>query len=123
MMTQQEKIIKSYWANKIEEKQQESFIKNYVNNIKIDKCFFANGKQIKNFKLDVENNRFILRYSLKGNNLKYYMSLLNTSFLFYNNCLMALNDNCWFDYKNGILKENIINDLKVKDEMKGGLKE
>ena len=110
-------IIKSYWANKTEEIQQESFIKDYLKHIKINKCFFANGKQIKKFKLDFENNRFILRYSLKGNNLKYFMSLLNTGFLFYNNCLMALNDKCFLDWKNGILKENIIKDLK------GGIKE
>ena len=105
-------IIKGYWANKIEEKQQEELIKDYLKNNKITK-FNINDKNIKNFKVTFGTfDRFRIDYSLKGNNLKYYVNLLNTDFLFYNNTIKALWDKHWLDYKGCILKEDVIGGLK-----------
>ena len=100
-------IIKSYWSNEKEGKQQESFIKNYLKNKKI-KRFFISDKEINNFKIVFDDaGRFNILYSLKGNNLKYYVGLLNSSFLFYGDYIKVLLDKDWLNYKNGILKEVI----------------
>lgn len=98
-------IIKSYWGNKKEEKQKEMFIKNYLKRVEI-KRFFISDKQIKGFKIFVnDKGNFQINYSLKGRNLKYYVNLLNSSFLFFNDYVKVLYNNDWEDYDKGILKE------------------
>lgn len=105
-------IIKGYWGDKAEEYQQEELIKDYLKNNKITK-FNIEDKDIKNFKISFGNfGRFRVDYSLRGNNLKYYVNLLNSSFLFYNNTIKVLWDKHWWDYKKGILKDVIIKELK-----------
>ena len=103
-------IIKSYWANKTEEIQKEAEIKDYLKNNEI-KQFNIDDKNLKNFKIVFEKERFKVLYSLKGNNLKYYVNLLNSSFLFYNNTIKVLWDKHFIDYKNNILEENILKEL------------
>ena len=61
-------------------------------------------KEIKNFKISFIDDRFKINYSLKGDNLKYYVSLLNSSFLIENDFIKVLYDKDWLDYKKEILK-------------------
>ena len=97
-------IVKSYWSNKEEGKQKEKFIKNYLKGKYINR-FFISDKEIKNFEINFTDGHFTINYSLKGKNLKYYISLLNSSLLFYGNYVKVLYDKDWEDYEKGILKE------------------
>lgn len=96
-------LIRANWDNAKHRKQSVSFVKNYFKNKEV-KRFFINDKQVKNFKIAFEEDNFVIYYSLKGNNLKYYCSLLNRSFLFYDDFVKALWDKDWENFDEGILK-------------------
>lgn len=102
------KIISSYWASTKEQEISESVFLNHVQNFKIEKVFIG-FKQIKNFKIEFENGRMILRYALvKNASLKYYANLLNHSIAVKENTAVFLNDKNWADYKKQLLNENTL---------------
>ena len=95
-------IIKSVWDSE-KEKELSLKIKEFLKNREIKK-FYYSDREIKNFKISFENNLFKINYSLKGLNLKYYVSLLNSSFLIENDFIKVLFDKDWLNYKEGLLK-------------------
>ena len=103
------KIIKSYWANKEEEINSETKFSQHIEKQEIKKVFIG-FKQIKNFKIETENGRMILRYALvKNARLKYYCNFLNHSIALNNNTAVFLQDKNWKDYKNGTITQETIN--------------
>ncbi len=103
------KIINSYWANKEEEIKSETEFSQHIKKQEIKKVFIG-FKEIKNFKVEIENERMILRYALvKNARLKYYCNFLNHSIALNNNTAVFLQDKNWIDYKNRILNKETIN--------------
>ena len=94
------KVIKGVWDLEKEIKLTGE-IKEYIQNKNIER-FFISDREIKNFKILFEDNRFKIIYSLKGNNLKYYVSLLNSSFLIGKDFIKVLWDKDWLDWDKGI---------------------
>lgn len=109
-------ILKPYWSNKQEKEQKELFIREYIRNNPIY-YFNIDDREIKNFNIDLSNGVFTINYSLKGNNLKYYVSLTDSSFLIFGNKIKVLWDRHFLNYDKEILKEEVLK------EMKGGKKE
>ena len=108
------KIISSYWASKNEEEISENAFSEHVKKFEL-KTVFIGFKQIKNFKIEIENGRMILRYALvKNASLKYYCNLLNHSIALNEETAVFLQDKNWIDYKNQILNEETKNLLKWK---------
>ena len=94
--------IKAVWDFK-KEKDLSRKIKEFIKDKEI-KRFFMSDNEIKNFKISFIDDRFKINYALKGNNLKYYVSLLNSSFLIEKDFIKVLYNKDWLDYKKGILK-------------------
>ena len=102
-------IISSYWGNKKEQEISENAFLDHVKKFDL-KTVFIGFKQIKNFKIEIENERMILRYALvKNARLKYYCNFLNHSIALNNNTAVFLQDKNWIDYKNRILNKETIN--------------
>ena len=102
-------IIKSYWGNKREQEISENMFFNHINKFEL-KTVFIGFKQIKNFKIEIEKDRMILRYALvKNASLKYYVNLLNHSMVVNNETVVFLQDKNWIDYKNQILNRETLN--------------
>lgn len=102
-------IVKSYWGCKLEQKISENQFLNHINNFEIKNVFIA-FKKIENFKITIENDRMIIKYSLRKNStLKYYCNLLNHSIALKENTAIFLQDANWHDYKNQILNQKTIN--------------
>lgn len=111
-------IINSYWSNETQGIESESKINEYLKNNTIEKVYLGDFKEIKNFEIGIcEYKRFIIRYSLRGGNLKYYHSLLGCKIALYKNTLMCLYD-CNFDnfedFRNNILNKKTIDFLTSK---------
>ena len=105
------KIIKSYWASKEEQIISEGEFVNHIKNQEIKKVFIG-FKEIKNFKIEIQDERMILRYALvKNASLKYYCNLLNHSIALNNNTAVFLQDKNYQDFKNRILTKETINIL------------
>ena len=103
------KIIKSYWANKKEEEIAEKLFSEHIKKFEL-KTVFIGFKQIKNFKIEIEKDRMILKYALvKNASLKYYVNLLNHSMVVNNETVVFLQDKNWVDYKNQILNKETLN--------------
>lgn len=103
------KIIKHYWANKEEEIKSETEFAKHIEKQEIKKVFIG-LKEIKNFKIETENGRMILRYALVRNaRLKYYCNFLNHSVALNNNTAVFLQDKNWENYKSGIITQETIN--------------
>lgn len=108
------KIISSYWGSEKEKEVSESAFLNHVQDFKIKKVFIG-LKEIKNFKIEFENGRMILRYALvKNASLKYYANLHNHSIAVKENTAVFLNDKNWSDYENKILTKETINILNTQ---------
>ena len=76
------------------------------------KTVFIGFKQIKNFKIEIENERMILRYALvKNASLKYYCNFLNHSIAVNKETIVFLQDKNYQDFKNRILTKETINIL------------
>lgn len=102
------KIIKNYWGNKQKEILSENMFLEHIKKHEISKVYIAT-KLIKNFKINIENGRMILRYSLSaGKNLKYYCSLLNHSICVKDGTAIFLEDINWLDYENQILNKQTL---------------
>lgn len=98
-------IVNSYWSNKNEQLISENQFLNHVNKFEVNKVFIGTQK-IENFKISIENDRMILRYSLRKNSsLKYYANLLNHSIALNKSIIVFLQDKNWLDYKNRIITE------------------
>ena len=66
-------------------------------------------KQIKNFKIEIENGRMILKYALvKNASLKYYCNFLNHSIAVNKETIVFLQDKNWTDYDNKILTQETL---------------
>lgn len=105
-------IIASYWSDKKAQEISENLFSEHVKKFEL-KTVFIGFKQIKNFKIETENGRMILRYALvKNASLKYYASLLNHSMAVNKETVVFLQDKNWIDYKNQIINEETLNLLK-----------
>ena len=120
------KVIETYWSNKEQEKISESEILEIVSANEI-KRVFKGLKEIKNFSLKTEKNRFYILYGLRKNTpQKHYMSLLNHKIAFKNDTLIFLEnvnfiedshdekdnprgERYLYNYKNNVLTENTLN--------------
>ena len=109
------KVIKGYWSDKIQEEKSEFEIKNHIKNNTI-KNVFVGYKEIKNFKISIDqNNRFLLRYALRKNaSLKYYCNLLAQSVAVNNETMVFLWDDNYLDFKNRTVNETTLNLLGCK---------
>lgn len=106
------KIISSYWSDKKQEVISENAFLGHVKEFEL-KTVFIGFKQIRNFKIGVENDKMILRYALAKNGaLKYYANFLNHSIALRNETVIFLQDKNWVDYKNQILNEETLNILR-----------
>ena len=105
-------LIKSYWSKKLEGQKSETAFLNHIKKHEIKKVYIG-FKEIKNFKIEIEDGRMILTYSLKkGCNLNYYCNLNNHSICVHENTAIFLQDANWRDYSNQILNEQTLNLLK-----------
>ncbi|MFZ4799604.1 MAG: hypothetical protein ACOYMA_19065 [Bacteroidia bacterium] len=106
------KIIKNYWSDKIEQQISETAFLNHIEKHEI-KTVYIGFTPIKNFKIDIEDGRMVLRYAApRGKNLKYYANLLNHSICVHENTAIFLQDANWSDYNNQILNEQTKNLLQ-----------
>ena len=102
-------IISSYWSNKSEQEISENAFLEHVKKFEL-KTVFIGFKQIKNFKIEIENGRMILRYALvKNASLKYYCNFLNHSIAVNKETIVFLQDKNWIDFKNQILNKETLN--------------
>lgn len=98
-------IISSYWSNKKEQEISENAFLEHVKKFEL-KTVFIGFKQIKNFKIEIENERMILRYALvKNASLKYYCNFLNHSIAVNKETIVFLQDKNWLDYDNKIINK------------------
>lgn len=106
------KIISSYWSNKKQQEISENEFSKHIENYKIEKVFIG-FRQIKNFKIEIENERMILRYSLvKNASLKYYANFLNHTIAVNKNTAVFCQDKNWLDFDNQILNNDTLTLLK-----------
>ena len=102
-------IISSYWGNKKEQEISENAFLEHTKKFEL-KTVFIGFRQIKNFKIEIENERMILRYALvKNASLKYYVNFLNHSMAVNKETVVFLQDKNWIDYKNQILNGETLN--------------
>lgn len=102
------KIISSYWGDKKEQEISENAFLQHLKEFELKKVFIG-FRQIKNFKIEVENERMILRYALvKNASLKYYANFLNHSVAVNNETIVFLQDKNWIDYKNKVLNKETL---------------
>ena len=102
-------IISSYWSNKKEQEISENAFLEHVKKFEL-KTVFIGFKQIKNFKIEIENERMILRYALvKNASLKYYCNFLNHSIAVNKETIVFLQDKNWLDYDNKIINNETKN--------------
>lgn len=103
-------IIAHYWGNQKEQDISEKAFLEHIKKFEI-KTVFIGFKQIKNFKIEIEEDgRMILRYALvKNATLKYYCNFLNHSIAVNKETAVFLQDKNWIDYKNQILNSETLN--------------
>ncbi|AKG94252.1 hypothetical protein AVT43_gp78 [Polaribacter phage P12002L] len=105
------KVIKNYWADKIQEKISENEFKNHIESNEIKKCFVG-FKEIKNFNISIKEDRMYLSYGLRKNSKKnYYANFLNHSIVLKNDVVVFLQDKNYDDFKERILNKETINIL------------
>lgn len=106
-------IINSYWANKEEEQISETNFSKFIAKNEIKRVFIG-LKEIKNFKIETDGDRMMLRYALvKNASLKYYCNLLNHSIALKNNTAVFLEDKNYLDYKTQTLTQETTNILNT----------
>jgi hypothetical protein len=101
-------IIKSEWKKDQTKESLELINRNFTR-------FFIGLKEIKNFSTTKTNkNEFVVYYALKKNaTRKYYVSLLNSSFAFNENCLIALRDANWQNHEASQLNNETIKLINI----------
>jgi len=103
------KIISSYWSNKKEQEISENAFSEHVKTFELKKVFIG-FEQIKNFKIEIENERMILYYAMRKNaKLKYYCNFLNHSVVVNKGTIIFLQDKNWIDFDNKILNKETLN--------------